>query len=284
MNCPLCGGESTGRSWLGTTYYLGREFPYVQCSSCGTLYCDPMPDAATLAAMYGPDYTQEGGAAHLEDPKEPQRVIGWLKQLTPGTFVDYGCGGGELLAEAQRAGWQVAGVEFSERVARAVQERTGVRVFTNPFVHEDFPKADVLHLGDVIEHLTRLDDQMPQILSLIKTGGLIIAQGPLEANASLFTFMLANARRLRSTRSEMPPYHVLLATSKGQREFFRRFRLEEIEYTLREVAWPAPGKLMLGDLTNPRTVGLFALRRASQTLSSLRPNVWGNRYFYVGRK
>ena len=234
--------------------------------------------------MYGPDYTQEGGGGHVENPKEPGRVLDWLGRLTPGTFVDYGCGEGELLVEAERAGWRAAGVEFSQEVARRVAARTGLAVYTRPQESSGFPQADVLHLGDVIEHLTRLDEQMPDILRLLKRGGLLLAQGPLEANASLFTSALAMAHRLRRKRTEMAPYHVLLATAEGQREFFRRFGLTEIEYHLREVTWPAPSGLALSDLVRPRVVGLFALRRSSQALSALRPARWGNRYFYVGRK
>ena len=283
--CPLCACGHAGKSWLGSTWYRGREFPYVACRACGTLYCAPMPDAATLAQMYGADYTQEGGAGHVENPKEPERVVAMLRRLTPGTFVDYGCGEGELLVEAERAGWRAAGVEFSEEVARRVSARTALPVYTRPHERADFPAADVLHLGDVIEHLTRLDEQMPDILRLLKPGGLLLAQGPLEANASLFTSALAGVRRLRrGRRTEMAPYHVLLATASGQREFFRRFGLEEIDYALREVAWPAPSSLSWADLVHPRAIGLFTLRRVSQVLSALRPDRWGNRYFYVGRK
>src|SRR2546428_128705 len=222
MACPLCGGDRAGASWLGTTYYCGRAFSYVRCLACGTLYCAPMPDEDALAMMYGSDYTQEGGGGHAENPKEPERVVAWLRRLTPGTFVDYGCGEGELLVEAERAGWRAAGVEFSEEVARRVSARTGLPVCARPQDRADFPKADVLHLGDVIEHLTCLDEQMPDILRLLKPGGLLLAQGPLEANASLFTSTLAAAHRLRRKRTEMAPYHVLLATAHGQHEFFRR--------------------------------------------------------------
>jgi 2-polyprenyl-3-methyl-5-hydroxy-6-metoxy-1,4-benzoquinol methylase len=82
------------------------------------------------------------------------------------------------------------------------------------------PQADVVHVGDVIEHLTQLDTQFPEIPGLIKPGGLLLAQGPLENNASLFTFALSSARKLRpARRTEMAPYHVLLATSQGQRDF-----------------------------------------------------------------
>jgi SAM-dependent methyltransferase len=286
MTCPLCGSEHAGKSWLGTIYYRTREFPYLVCRSCGSLYCAPMPDAVVLAEMYGPDYTQEGGAAgHTENPKEPERVVEWLGRFEPGTFVDYGCGQGELLTAARDRGWKAVGVEFSEEVARRTRQQTGLPVFAKLHEVETVPTADVLHLGDVIEHLTRLDEQMPEILKLLKPGGLLLAQGPLEANTSLFTSALIAARRLRpGRRTEMPPYHVLLATARGQREFFRRLNLEEIEYTLREVAWPAPDSIALADLGRPRTLGLFALRRCSRAISALRPQKWGNRYFYVGRK
>lgn len=245
-----------------------------------------MPDDETLQIMYGADYTQDDGAAlYVENPKEPNRVIETLKKNPPGVFVDYGCGGGELLIEAKRLGWKAFGVELDREVAARVEATTGIRVFVGPHNNPEFPLADVLHLGDVIEHLTRLEEQLPQILELIKPGGILLAQGPLEANTSFFTFVLSTSRRLRpAKRTEMAPYHVLLATSRGQREFFKRFGLEEIDYTLREVSWPAPVGLASSDLKNPRTVVLFALRKVSKTLTSINPTKWGNRYFYEGRK
>ena len=53
MACPLCGHGVSGHSWLGSILYRGRKFEYVECLSCGTLYCDPMPDGEVLSQMYG---------------------------------------------------------------------------------------------------------------------------------------------------------------------------------------------------------------------------------------
>jgi SAM-dependent methyltransferase len=239
-----------------------------------------MPDESVIRIMYGPEYTQDdGGSLYVENPKEPNRVLEILKSEPIGTFVDFGCGSGELLVEAKKLGWNAIGVEFDPEVARRVEEKTGCKVVTDPNL-----QADVLHLGDVIEHLTDLDHQFPPVVELIKPGGLLLAQGPLENNASLFTFVLASARRLRPKRkTEMAPYHVLLATAQGQREFFRRFGLKEVEYTLREVSWPAPIRLAISDLRNPRTVAMFSLRKLSKGISALRSSKWGNRYFYAGR-
>lgn len=243
-----------------------------------------MPDVETLARMYGRKYAELfHNHENMGGSEDATRVIGWLSREGGGTFVDYGCGAGHLLREAIRAGCNAVGVEFDEHVAEQVAWRTGAKVISDPAAFGS-ARADVLHLGDIIEHLTEVNRQMPEILTLLKPGGLLLAQGPLENNTNLFKLIVQLSRLLRpNRRTEMAPYHVLLATADGQREFFRRFGLEELEYSVREVAWPAPCSLSLSDLRRPRTVGLFALRLLSQAASGLRPGKWGNRYFYVGR-
>jgi SAM-dependent methyltransferase len=247
-----------------------------------------MPDPGMLQQMYGPGYESafsEGANVNIEDPKEPTKCIEWLHNQRAGTFLDYGCGAGVLLEAAAKAGWRPVGVELDSQVARRVEERTGFRVLTSEAaVSSDGSIADVLHLGDVLEHLTEMENQLPVILRLIKPGGILLAQGPLEGNFNLFAACCGLSRRLRPWhRTEMAPYHVLMATSKGQRLLFQRFGLLELEYSLREVAWPAPSKLTLGDITRPKQATLFTLRRLSVGLSALNSKKWGNRYFYAGR-
>lgn len=264
--------------------FQGREFNFPCCGFCKSLYCAPMPDDQLLAVMYSSAYqSQSDRIIALEDPKEPERVIRILSELPRGTFVDYGCGNGHLLTEAAKLKWRVVGVEFDRKVVEELQSRTGLTLYC---VNSDTPQcpiADVLHLGDVIEHLTRLDEQMPQILRWLKPGGILLAQGPLEAHRNLFTWVLRLARKLRPTLIEGPPYHVILATGQGQRTFFNRFHLQEIEYRMSEVAWPAPASLQWKDWGNPRSVGLFFLRKVSQVISFFLPGLMGNRYFYRGR-
>lgn len=288
MTCPLCDHLESRPSWLGSIIYRGREFPYAECLACRSLYCEPMPDDEMVAQMYGTGYsmgqTAPNGPA-TDDPRVPLRVVEWLKGKGPGTFLDYGCRDGALLTEAAKLNWLPVGVELDEEVARRAQESTGLRVVTPSDELLAEPLADVLHLGDVIEHLTGLDRQMPEILRLLKPGGILLAQGPLEANANLFTLALRLSRKISGPRrTEMAPKHVLLATAKGQRKLFRRFGLEDVEYAVYEVSWPAPSRISLPDLSNPRTLGLYTLRRCSRLVSAFFPNRWGNRYFYAGRK
>ena len=284
MYCPLCANDRFIPSWIGSTYFLSSEYTYVQCADCRSMYCTPMPDDATLAVMYGPEYTS-GFADHsaVSDPKEPERVIEWLRRAGKGVFIDFGCGQGEVLRLAAKLGWQAVGVEYDELVVRKVSESTGLQVLSAAEISGSGIQADVLHLGDVIEHLTRVDQELFDILSLLRPGGLLLAQGPLEANPTLFTWFLRLGRMVKQTRREMAPYHVMLATSVGQRSLFRRFGLDSVEYTVHETDWPAPSRLGLKDWLNYRSVILFSARKASQGISAIRPGKWGNRYFYCGR-
>jgi SAM-dependent methyltransferase len=246
-----------------------------------------MPDAKALARMYGPSYAAAGAADQgILDPKEPQRLLEWLRRRDAGTFVDFGCGSGALLLAARDLGWVAAGVEFQADVVRSVATETGCVVLDGLQGLRRFASlpADVIHLGDVIEHLTEPLASVRELVESLRPGGWLVAQGPLEAGPSLYATTLRLSARLRPSRrpTEMPPYHVLQATVEGQRLFFERLGLEPIEYLVSEVAWPAPARLSLNCFKQPKNLALFFLRRVSQVVSALNAKSWGNRYFFVG--
>ena len=91
-----------------------------------------------------------------------------------GTFVDFGCGDGTLLLRARDLGWRPVGVELDETVAARAAARTGLPV-TADLASVGDESVDALHLGDVLEHLTDLDRELPRLLRLLKRGGYLIA-------------------------------------------------------------------------------------------------------------
>lgn len=283
--CPLCDAAAGRPGWAGSTQHLGQTYAYRECLACGSQFCEPMPGAVALAAMYGTTYLTAFGSAEGEHAaiRDTERVLAWLRRLGGGRFVDFGCGSGDLLMEVARAGWEAIGVEADVGVARQVSEKTGLRVVSSGCA-SDLSPADVLHLGDVIEHLTDASAVLRRLLALLKPGGVLLAQGPLEANPCLFTLAVRASKVFRRARRlDMPPYHVILATRHGQEAFFDGQGLESLEFLVSEVAWPAPTRLSIAVLSEPRALAFYLLRIASRALSRLRPRAWGNRYFYAGR-
>ncbi len=287
MPCPLCKSSRQQKAPIACAY-AGIVFPYAECLECRSMYCDPMPGPATLAAMYGPEYETafaEAANGDVGDPKNPVHSLEWLKRTPTGTFVDYGCGKGALLTAAVNLGWRAIGIELDSAVAKRVEATTGCTVLAASAASElRGPIADVLHLGDVIEHLTEVDTTMSNVFGLLKPGGILLAQGPLEGNFNIYAACMRIMRRLRGGRpTSMAPYHVILATSKGQQLLFERLGLHSLEYLISEVEWPAPSRLMASDIAKPRVAMLFALRSLSMAVTALNRQSWGNRYFYAGR-
>src|SRR5262249_47554175 len=149
--------------------WAGREFNYLQCFSCNSLFCWPMPNQELLSQMYGLQVGEDCQSAEKElCCGDANRVLTCLAKLEPGTFVDYGCGSARLLQEVKRLGWKAVGVEWDEGVANGISRRTGIQVVGHHAAREVLGSAvaDVLHVGDVIEHLTLVNTQMPGILGL----------------------------------------------------------------------------------------------------------------------
>lgn len=287
--CPLCNSKNNRPSWFGSIYYERKEYKYLECLSCLSLFCENMPDADTLEQLYGSDsnymeYLLSGSESEDHDYEDSQ-IKGWLERLSVGTFIDYGCGHGKLLTEAEKIGWKAVGIEYDRSFASMVEKKIGVEVFSVSKIGELEGKADVLFLGDVLEHLTEINVQFPNILRLLKPNGVLLAEGPLEANFNLFFFILKYVRKFYKGKNDnLQPQHVIMATRKGQLKLFERFGLEIREFTVFENEHPAPVKLYGKQFINPRMVGMYGLRKLSKVLSLMKSEKWGNRYFFAGTK
>lgn len=232
-----------------------------------------------LRNVYGAEYLHVNQSADCPgSPKDHRWVIRALQQRPPGIFIDYGCGGGDLLVKASRIGWDARGVELNEDVADRVALSTGLIVSSDPATlagENGEPSADVIHVGDVIEHFAHLDEELDRVLALLKPGGVLLIQGPLAAGACLFNLVFQTAGRLRTGRvTNAAPTHLIASTRLGIETLIRRRGWNPVEMKISEVAWPGPWKWE----GSPRSAALFALRRISQLVSRCAPGHLGNRY------
>lgn len=284
--CVLCGENL--ESWDSQLFaWRGFSYRYLRCQACKSLVCDPMPSDEMLAQLYGQEYAEAFPDSYrIESPRSLEWVYAHLTR-PPGTFVDYGCGDGSLLRAAVEAGWNAYGVELDRSVAERATAATGCPVLFSGQLGADILRGDIVHIGDVLEHLPDPSAGLAQALNLLVPGGTLLVQGPLEAGPSLFSSVVRPGRRRHDHAEEMAPYHLVQATAGGQRRFFCRAGLFERSYEVFEVDWPAPSRLAVSDLAKPRVMGLYALRRVSRgsirlPLAKSPQEMRGNRFRYVG--
>jgi SAM-dependent methyltransferase len=280
--CPLCGSPPKGTAFPWASRYAGAGYRYFACSACATRYIDPVPDDAAMARMYGSgEYHEEfyEGEGHSPYQQTAARIAA---QLPPGARVlDYGCGAGHLIAALKACGLDAEGAEFSAAAASNAAAKSGCRVHdlsagdwqaTGPW--------DAIHLGDVIEHLADPRETLAALLPLVHSGGLVSAEGPIEANASLVGLaiqLFGHAKRVLRPQSigEFPPYHLLFTSASAQRAFFQRLpALSEVHWQVSENGWPYRG--------NGAARNLIAL--AAIATAKLPGLALGNRFSVLLRK
>lgn len=183
--CRLCGGRD-----LRLYYTLGNDgqFRYYRCSDCTLVNYDL--SSGLDQAQYTSEFTDPTDD-RLARNRDKDQSFEFLQRYVkgPGRLLDIGCGTGRLLYVAQRAGWQVKGVELSADMARYVSGRLGVEVQAGNFLEmQPLPAErhayDVVCLRHVLEHLPDGLRAMTTIGALLRPGGYLLAEIPnIEALA-----------------------------------------------------------------------------------------------------
>lgn len=244
--CPFCANAAGRPAFPYRSRFGGTDYSYFACSKCATRYIDPVPDAATFEQIYAPgDYHDVYYGGEGQGPYgETAKLLG--RHLPAGArILDYGCGAGHLIRALSEAGFAASGGEFSASAAANAVKQSGCPVFDlSDGSWQEGELWDCIHLGDVIEHLAEPRDTFGQILASLKPGGLISAEGPLEANASLVNMAAAltgwSKQRLRPENiAEFPPYHLIFTNADAQRAFFVGLGgLSEVYWEISEDGWP----------------------------------------------
>lgn len=149
---------------------LPGEYNVVKCSSCGLMRTNPRPTPETIGIYYPDNYGPYlGSVVRLDKEHQPFGIKKFLKPLfnrifnfngtvlpplAPGRMLEIGCASGSFLHRMAGEGWQVQGIEFSEKAAKSAQN-LGYTVHagaleTAPQPEESF---DLIVGWMVLEHL-----------------------------------------------------------------------------------------------------------------------------------
>lgn len=233
-SCPICRSRRT---------YYAFSVPsarVVRCVDCDFLHLNPQPSDETLGRIYGADYFCGAGDPELGKQVEALKTATaelYLDALgeagiRTGRLLEIGCGDGYFLAAAERRGFEVVGVEYSEHaVARARSRLTRGMVHvgelaTAPLAEGSF---DVCVLADVIEHVRDPRQFLVTVWSRLAPGGRVLIATPTTDSWS--------ARLMGSRWMEFKTEHISYFNHRSLRSLLWQTGFEAVTF--------APGRKIL---------------------------------------
>jgi SAM-dependent methyltransferase len=199
LTCAICGSAET------EPIVEKFGYPIVRCRSCGLVYASPRMPTAAILARYSPDYfwneylpsygVREGlvDLEHFDRRYRDMLALIRANVSATGRMLEIGTGAGFFLKAAQRAGWQVHGVEISDAAAAFARGRLGLDVVKMPAEQLGFAAGsfDVVVMYEVIEHLFEPRQVLQDVQRVLRPGGVLMISTP---NVNAFSrFALGNS-------------------------------------------------------------------------------------------
>ncbi len=197
-----------------------EEFSIVRCLDCGLMYLNPRPAPDEIGdyypAVYYPPVAKKNGAAApkavrgvkrwlLEDfygypgvqlpgwKRSIRRLVLWPEKIRrefrgrhafpwrgQGRVLDVGCGVGGNLKTLQEQGWEVYGIEISEKAANHARALVGDTIHTGTLETARFAAGtfDLVLMNHSLEHLFSPTDALRKVSSLLSDQGLLVVTVP----------------------------------------------------------------------------------------------------------
>lgn len=198
--CVLCHADSFTVAIAKVSdarFGIREDYEIIRCQACGLEQTWPRPSQARLDALYGQHYNPQGlgsgwDLASLYN-RFRDRLLGssayrlWLALdgdvafhaiRGTGRLLDIGCNEGRGLAQYNRGGFYVEGLE-SNPVAAATARCHGFTIHEEPLsTFRPSEPYDVIVLANVLEHFLDLQGALSHVRRLLKPGGRVYISCP----------------------------------------------------------------------------------------------------------
>jgi 2-polyprenyl-3-methyl-5-hydroxy-6-metoxy-1,4-benzoquinol methylase len=184
ISCPYCRTVSDFDFPFNTRAYY-------HCPSCDLIFAKQKEDINTVIAYYQNLYFDD----YTEDQMSGQRtniyrhildlLDGYKKH---GSLLDLGCGCGFFLKEAGERGWQVTGVDPSQKSIAYARSLVGDTVICGTL--DDVPtdrRFDAITLINVLDHMVDACRQLQKVHDLLAPEGILYLRFP---NGSFHSFVM----------------------------------------------------------------------------------------------
>jgi SAM-dependent methyltransferase len=182
-SCPVC-GQPGAQEWLRAPDRLhGRQEQYtlLRCPACSLVWLSNPPKPSEMHRHYTDAYDRLISAAGENSPRRwRDRNVALAPHKQSGALLDLGCSSGAFLQSLCGKGWDLAGIEMSEKSANQAQAKSGATVFVGDILDAQFPSEsfDVITCFDVFEHLYEPRRVMVKVEEWLKPGGIFYVLVP----------------------------------------------------------------------------------------------------------
>lgn len=191
--CPVCAvrkGTPLYANSMSPIDGLDMSYRVAQCSDCGFLFADRLPDNDTYARYYGSlskyDTLTHPDAVSDLDRARVKAIVALFDECIPkdAAIADLGCGSGILLNALRQAGWNnLSGIDPAPGAPERARTLFGLeRIYCGTLDKAaatlDLAKIDVVCLTAVLEHLPNLYEDMVSLLDSLPTGAMVLVEVP----------------------------------------------------------------------------------------------------------
>lgn len=169
------------------------EYSIIECEKCCFKHIIPLPNGKKLEKYYEKEFVNERPkmlSAIKKDNKwwelTNNEKFDYFEKFTKSnqrTVLDIGCGYGYFLIEGKKRGWQTTGIDLSEQSVNHCK-KIGLNVFQDGISEKFFrgKTFDVIHMQDVLEHLSEPIKSINLIKKHLNPGGLLCIISPNDFN------------------------------------------------------------------------------------------------------
>lgn len=247
--CILCDSRLHKNTIWGGYRFQKKIYSIARCSNCGFMFLDPVPCDDILNDIYQGDdffenyYAAQSGVISYTDGmagsknkiKDILKLIGRHKKT--GRLFDIGCAAGMFLVDARDAGYEVSGVEPSRQMAKYARDSFGLNITCADLKDLDCKDGyfDIIHVGDVLEHMPGLQENIEIIRKLLGNNGIFVVEQPLTYNRSLFNlFLRLKMFFSRDKYSVNAPVHLWEFNAATLKKFLEKNNFKVIYYKVFE--------------------------------------------------
>lgn len=185
--CPVCGTAKDDKEHIKTFFSLFNNEQYMlyHCRRCELEWFEPLKMVPTFYDQEGCEIYKKFHLGVTKRLSEAQQMFFKYMPLKQGKLLDVGCGDGFFLQEAQKAGFQVYGIDID---SKSIEVCRRIRGLKNTFIlpPEKFACVckseglyfDVITSFEVLEHQDRPREFLESIKGMLRPGGYLIGSVP----------------------------------------------------------------------------------------------------------